>query len=339
VKSVGVTSECIAIGYRDGTCAIIRPNEHVTLFDAHTDIIDITMASDLAATTIALATPSAAIVFDCNLDESRCRNPLQVGTRLDGHEGRVTGVALNPYSFASREIGSAQPFLISADERGNVHRWRRGIGNSPRETTRVHRKAVHHLGIYTMPERGRAFITASDDRDIVVHALDEDRVDHRLNAHVGWIEQVLSVEDESILQFLVIADRVGVAVWDIQTKRVILRFRGRPRMEVVALSDPERVLVAAGIDDSVLIARPGCLRRVDLGRLSGGVRAVSLSTVARKVVLWVAIEDLVIARDVATERIMGQRRFPANILRMKAWKRASGVLVILEDGSNWILRC
>jgi hypothetical protein len=203
-------------------------------------------------------------------------------------------------------------------------------------TVRAHRKTVHYIHASMTQDGHPVVVTASDDREVVMHRLDSQQAYARLNAHVGWIEQVLAVELGGVLEHLVVTDRVGTMVWNVQDQRVISRFRGRPRIDVAVSRDPmSGVIVAVGTDEGVIIAHRSRLQPVR----SGMFRAVSLSNGGSSPIVWLAIDDRLCRYEVEGGALQGRYEFPANILRLKAWKNESRMLSLLENGSIWMMEC
>ncbi|MCB9609570.1 MAG: hypothetical protein H6716_23465 [Polyangiaceae bacterium] len=299
-------------------------------FDAGTDVADISVAGVGRDLRIAVATPTAAVVFDAAHGTDALRHESTL--RLCGHDGRVTGV------FLSEPKDSRDPhrtLLVSTDERGNLHRWR--ADGTHADCTRIHRKAVGHVRC-ARPTKGAPFlVTGSDDRDVVVYDLGAGQVRARLSAHAGWTEHLVPIVSALEFEFLVVTDRVGAVVWDVPGERVVERVRGRATCAPVGLhiegKTPALVFATA---DSLVLWRDGRVERF-APPVGEEIRGVALAVPGSDApVLRIAAGDGVYVRE-QDGHLVRTTTLRAPVLRWLPWQDGSGAVVALLDGSLWSL--
>ncbi|MBV9495542.1 MAG: hypothetical protein JOZ54_14935 [Acidobacteria bacterium] len=326
LEPLGVRPERMAVAYLDGLVVIVDGDGNTIDFNAGADVLDVALLDSTDATVAAVATPYGVAVSQLGVACARTAT-------LTGHDGRVTGVALFPvYTYDERQV-----LIASADERGNVYRWG---GRELRLLTsaRIHRKTVHTLRSSMLRGGLPIFITASDDRDIVLHDAYSEHVYARLSSHVGWIEQIRPIECEGALKSIVVADRVGIMVWDVDTQRIAWRFRGRPRTAVAAMLDRSgEVIIAAGTDQDIVLARRNSIERLRLGDRVP-LRAVALSHVLGTPVLWTAATNRLEGYDLEGRPLHVAYELPAPVLQLQSWTDTGGMLCTLEGGAIWSIR-
>jgi hypothetical protein len=342
-KPVGREGEYIAVANLNGTVIIVNANGQVVRFETDTYVNDLALLSANETAFIAFATPEAVKVLDFNWNNPPSDSVARCARRLEGHDGRVTAVTLfrdvsTPALSGLEDVNGLKLFVVSGDERGNIHRWGdRGLRYLG--AVRAHRKTVHYAHASIARDGQQVFVTASDDRDVLVHRQNSEQLYARFNAHVGWVEQIVAVEFGGILEHLVVTDRVGTMVWDVEAQRVISRFRGRPRMDVAVYRDLNAgVIVAAGTDDGVSIACHSRLHHLQTAE-PGMLRGLSLSNAGSLPVVWLGVNDRLCSYELDGDVCQRVYQFPANVLRLKAWKNGRRMLILLENGSVWMMKC
>lgn len=312
-----------AIGYLDGRMEIVAGDHQRWSLDVKGNILDADIATRSGRTLVGIATSESALIF-----ELRASGPQELAN-LTGHEGRVTAIALGA------EPRAPHCPIVSTDERGNIHIWD-PVKFMRLASKRLHRKAVHTLHCSTLASNGGAvLLTGSDDRDLVVFNLDSSVEVRRLNSHFAWVEQVRVPLGAQSLRWVVVVDRVGTIVWDVDTGRPVARVRGRPTASVAALEHPSTgMIVAIPGRTEVAVWSPETFLRLPT-RTGGEVSAATLTRRGAKSALWWAEGATIHSTCVGIASGLSTHDLPGPVSQIAPSPGGSGIDCILEDGSMW----
>jgi hypothetical protein len=250
---------------------------------------------------------------------------------LEEHDGRATGVDL----FGAEGVPT---WIVSADERGNVLRWDAKARTRPfRE--RIHRKSVSRLVATRLADGRDAILTASDDREILIHAVSPWEVVARLSAHAGWVEQAVPISRAGALWGIATVDRVGLTVWEAETGFAVGRVPGKAMADLAACWHPSTgVYVSFTTQDAVVLWSKQGLNSIPLPA-RGTVRASAIAIdPSGRLAVVAAVGDTVFQSDGRMGFVDAGVRFPAAVLRWLQWSNVTGALAVLEDGSLWDAR-
>jgi hypothetical protein len=103
LKCLGREGEYIAIANLYGTVIIVNASGQVVRLETGMDILDIALLDTTETTLMALATSEGVLVFDFNWNNPPSFSVTQHATRLEGHDGRATGVVIFPGARPPRE--------------------------------------------------------------------------------------------------------------------------------------------------------------------------------------------------------------------------------------------
>ena len=320
VALVALDLEFIAVAYLDGSVELIGKHGQRYTARFENDVIAVSIFFLESVPTLVVALPD--VVSLMQIPHLRRRNVV-----LPGLEGRLTTTTV---------AGDVEePIIVSADERGNAYRWT--VRGEVLGVTRHHRKAIHYLApIRTGADKTNAFITASDDRDVVLHRASDGEVISRCRDHVGWVEAVLPVDSEGVVRFVLASDRVGTQVWEVPSGFLHARLPVRPAGPLDAVWIGSELVVAIGAQKgTVFIWRLSGLRQYRLPT-QDDIRGVALVPEGDGAVsLRIGVGRSVFVEGDSDVIESECHRFPCSILRWQLWADRSGGIVVLEDGSMW----
>jgi hypothetical protein len=285
------------------------------------DLVDIEMVSCERMKTLAFAEPSCVTLV--RLEEAQRRVE-----QLGGHEGRVTGLAL----FHTQ---GNLTWVVSADERGNVLRWNATAVTSP-ASQRIHRKAVSKLLATRLADGRDAFLTTSDDRQVVICDVTSGEVLIRLAAHAGWVEQIVPLSQAGYLWGIAVVDRIGLTIWDAKTGLAIGRVFGKSTADVATFWHPScgTLVVFTTLDTVALWSLNGLTFIPQPTRDVVRASAVTIDAIGRISIL-AGVGDTILISKPGGLFEQTRIRFPAAILRWYPWSSGTGVIIVLEDWSIW----
>jgi hypothetical protein len=313
--------EIAAIADVKGRVFLVDSTGNVRFESTYHDVADVALMQSEQSTLLAIA-ESAGVTLVHDLDGERKVD------RLAKHEGRATGVAL----FGSEVMPT---WIISADERGNVIR----CGASNRQSVafrRLHRKAVSRLVATRLADGRDAFLTASDDRDVLVCEVASGNVIARFSSHAGWIEQAVPLSHGQFLWGVAVVDRVGLTIWEVETGLAAGRVTGKATANLATIWHP-------AIGSIVSFATPDAVALWSLEGINSiaqptrdAVRASAIATDSRgQTIVMAAAGNTILHCTSDTGFVDTGIRFPAPVLQWLPWESTSGALVVLEDGSIW----
>lgn len=207
-------TEFFAIGYVDGWVIILDETglqHHLKCEDA---ITGISFACRFQEHKIAVSVTALdkLYLYDYN-NGSFDKEPTTI---FSGHEGRALDVVW--FNENNKDI------IITCDERGNIYRRKGDILTNDIQTSvfRAHRKAALRLLPLTYNDKS-AFLTFSDDRNVLIHNTSTDEIIQSYDLNNGWIDNVFLLENNNQVNTICIADRVGILLWDISEKKLLFR--------------------------------------------------------------------------------------------------------------------
>lgn len=312
--------EMAAVGYLDGVVLVLGHDGLRRTISVGSDVADVALLRCRGEPLLAVASLDTVRILD---------NDGGTRSLLRGHEGRATGVVW---------FGGDPGLMVSSDERGHVYRWPGDTVESSGSIgarTRVHRKAIHALVASRWPDGRDVFITASDDREVIVHDARRDDVLRRFSAHAGWVEQVIALERRGVLDALAVIDRVGLTVWDVATGAPRTRVHVHAATSLAApWGVPHRDHVAVGGSHGEAVSwAGGRARRVTHPR-GGEVKAVAfLGNGARRPRLCLVDGGRVWTEDGGGSFGEIDAGLPSPIVGCEPWPNSDGLLLITADGA------
>jgi hypothetical protein len=226
-------------------------------------------------------------------------------------------------------------WIVSADERGNVLRCN-AVARTSVAPRRLHRKAVTRLVATRLADGRDAFLSASDDRDVLVCEVAGGEVVARFASHAGWIEQAVPLSHGQRLWGVAVVDRVGLTIWEVETGLAAGRVTGKATADLATVWHPAigSVVSFATPDAVVLWSLQGINSIAQPARDVVRASAIAADSKGQPTV-YAAAGRTILHYEGGNGFVDTGIRFPAPILRWLPWKSTSGALVVLEDGSIW----
>jgi len=313
--------EILALADTVGEVVLVDPRGTFRTEQAQPDIAGVAVMKRGQSTMLALAEPEGVTL----ITEQDGRRLVD---RLGCHEGRSTSVAL----FGA----DGEPcWIVSGDERGNLLRWEIPGRTAPIRR-RIHRKSVSRLVATRLADGRESFLTASDDREVLIHTVTGGEPLARFSAHAGWIEQMVPLTQSATLWGIAVVDRVGLTIWEAGTGLAAGRLSGKSTADIAANWHPATgTLVAFTTPDAVALWSQLGVRFIRQP-IRNTIKATAISVDPRgRTSILGAAGDVILRAEVGGEFGETGVRFPSPILRWHPWCRSGGALVVLEDGSLW----